>query len=153
MNVTDFVVDILLVEDNPSDAELALRSLKKHNLANRVFWAKDGEEALDYLFHRGAFSDSANSLPRVVLLDLRLPKVDGIEVLKQIRATPETCELPVVVLTSSKEERDVMDTYNLGVNSFVAKPVAFDEFAGVVAQLGMYWVLVNRVPSEIHSTP
>ncbi len=149
MNVTDFVVDILLVEDNPSDAELALRSLKKHNLANRVFWAKDGEEALDYLFHRGAFSDSANSLPRVVLLDLRLPKVDGIEVLKQIRATPETCELPVVVLTSSKEERDVMDTYNLGVNSFVAKPVAFDEFAGVVAQLGMYWVLVNRVPPEI----
>lgn len=149
MNVTDFVVDILLVEDNPSDAELALRSLKKHNLANRVFWAKDGEEALDYLFHRGAFSDSANSLPRVVLLDLRLPKVDGIEVLKQIRATPETCEIPVVVLTSSKEERDVMDTYNLGVNSFVAKPVAFDEFAGVVAQLGMYWVLVNRVPPEI----
>lgn len=149
MNVTDLVVDILLVEDNPSDAELALRSLKKHNLANRVFWAKDGEEALDYLFHRGAFSDSANSLPRVVLLDLRLPKVDGIEVLKQIRATPETCELPVVVLTSSKEERDVMDTYNLGVNSFVAKPVAFDEFAGVVAQLGMYWVLVNRVPPEI----
>lgn len=149
MNVTDLVVDILLVEDNPSDAELALRSLKKHNLANRVFWAKDGEEALDYLFHRGAFSDSANSLPRVVLLDLRLPKVDGIEVLKQIRATPETCEIPVVVLTSSKEERDVMDTYNLGVNSFVAKPVAFDEFAGVVAQLGMYWVLVNRVPPEI----
>ncbi|MFZ1539382.1 MAG: response regulator [Chromatiaceae bacterium] len=149
MNVTDLVVDILLVEDNPSDAELALRSLKKHNLANRVFWAKDGEEALDYLFHRGAFSDSANSLPRVVLLDLRLPKVDGIEVLKQIRATPETCEIPVVVLTSSKEERDVMDTYKLGVNSFVAKPVAFDEFAGVVAQLGMYWVLVNRVPPEI----
>lgn len=149
MNVTDLVVDILLVEDNPSDAELALRSLKKHNLANRVFWAKDGEEALDYLFHRGAFSDSANSLPRVVLLDLRLPKVDGIEVLKQIRANPETCEIPVVVLTSSKEERDVMDTYKLGVNSFVAKPVAFDEFAGVVAQLGMYWVLVNRVPPEI----
>lgn len=149
MNVTDLVVDILLVEDNPSDAELALRSLKKHNLANRVFWAKDGEEALDYLFHRGAFSDAANSLPRVVLLDLRLPKVDGIEVLKQIRANPETCEIPVVVLTSSKEERDVMDTYKLGVNSFVAKPVAFDEFAGVVAQLGMYWVLVNRVPPEI----
>ena len=149
MNVTDLVVDILLVEDNPSDAELALRSLKKHNLANRVFWAKDGEEALDYLFHRGAFSDAANSLPQVVLLDLRLPKVDGIEVLKQIRANPETCEIPVVVLTSSKEERDVMDTYKLGVNSFVAKPVAFDEFAGVVAQLGVYWVLVNRVPPEI----
>ncbi len=153
MNVTASVVDILLVEDNPSDAELALRSLKKHNLANRVFWAKDGEEALDYLFHRSAFSDAPNSLPRVVLLDLRLPKVDGIEVLKQIRANPETKEIPVVVLTSSKEERDVMDTYKLGVNSFVAKPVAFDEFAGVVAQLGMYWVLVNRVPPEIrHSS-
>lgn len=150
MNMTDSVVDILLVEDNPSDAELALRALKKHNLANRVIWVKDGEAALDYLFQRGRYA-GPTSLPRVVLLDLRLPKVDGIEVLAQIRANPQTHDLPVVVLTSSKEERDLVSTYQLGVNSFVAKPVAFDEFAKVVADLGMYWVLLNRVPPDIRS--
>lgn len=146
MVATDSVVDILLVEDNPNDAELAIHALKKKNLANRLVWVKDGEAALDFLFHRGDYAARPNTLPRVVLLDLRLPKVDGIEVLKQLRANPETHELPVVVLTSSKEERDVIDTYKLGVNSFVAKPVAFDEFAQTVAELGMYWVLVNRVP-------
>jgi len=149
---TDSIVDILLVEDNPNDAELALRALKKHNLANRVEWVKDGEAALDYLFHRGAYVNSENGLPRVVLLDLRLPKVDGIEVLTQIRANPATRDLPVVILTSSKEERDVVATYKLGANSFVAKPVAFDEFSHVVAELGMYWVLVNRVPPDIRPT-
>jgi CheY-like chemotaxis protein len=152
MNMTDSVVDILLVEDNPNDAELALRALKKHNLANRVIWVKDGEAALDYLFQRGQYAGT-NGLPRVVLLDLRLPKVDGIEVLTQIRANPLTHDLPVVVLTSSKEERDVVSTYQLGVNSFVAKPVAFDEFAKVVAELGMYWVLLNRVPPDIRPSP
>ncbi|WP_295447942.1 response regulator [uncultured Thiodictyon sp.] len=150
MSMTDSVVDILLVEDNPNDAELALRALKKHNLANRVIWVKDGEAALDYLFHRGQYAGPID-LPRVVLLDLRLPKVDGIEVLTQIRANAQTHELPVVVLTSSKEERDLVSTYKLGVNSFVAKPVAFDEFAKVVADLGMYWVLLNRVPPDIRS--
>lgn len=149
MVANDSVVDILLVEDNPNDAELALHALKKHNLANRVEWVKDGEAALDFLFHRAAYAGRSSTLPRVVLLDLRLPKVDGIEVLKQLRGNPETRELPVVVLTSSKEERDVIDTYKLGVNSYVAKPVAFDEFARTVADLGMYWVLVNRVPPEI----
>ncbi len=149
MNVN--IVDILLVEDNPNDAELALHALKKHNLANRVEWVKDGEAALDFLFQRNAYANRPDSLPRVVLLDLRLPKVDGIEVLKQLRGNPETRELPVVVLTSSKEERDVIDTYKLGVNSYVAKPVAFDEFAKTVADLGMYWVLVNRVPPEIRA--
>jgi two-component system, response regulator len=142
------LVEILLVEDNPNDAELALHVLKKHHLTNRVIWVKDGEEALDFLFHRGQYAD-VRGLPHVVLLDLRLPKVDGIEVLRQVRANPETREVPIVVLTSSKEERDVVATYELGVNSFVAKPVAFDEFAQVVAQLGMYWVLLNRVPPEI----
>jgi CheY-like chemotaxis protein len=146
------IVDILLVEDNPNDAELALRAFKKHNLANRVEWVKDGEAALDYLFHRGAYAHDANGLPRVVLLDLRLPKVDGIEVLTQIRANPETKLLPVVVLTSSKEESDLVTTYKLGVNSFVVKPIAFDEFTRVVVELGMYWVLVNRVPPDIRST-
>lgn len=145
----DSIVDILLVEDNPNDAELALHALKKHNLANRVEWVKDGEAALDFLFQRGNYADRPDTLPKVVLLDLRLPKVDGIEVLRQMRANPNTRELPVVVLTSSKEERDVIDTYKLGVNSYVAKPVAFDEFAKTVAELGMYWVLVNRVPPEI----
>ena len=149
MNSDTQLVDILLVEDNPCDAELALRALKKHNLANRVEWVKDGEQALDYLFRRSIYADRSKHMPRVVLLDLRLPKIDGIEVLRQIRANFDTKELPVVVLTSSKEERDIFDTYKLGVNSFVSKPVAFDEFAKVVADLGMYWALVNRVPTEL----
>ena len=147
----ELVVDILLVEDNPSDAELAIRALKKRNLANHLEWVKDGAAALDFLFQRGDYVGRSSSLPKVVLLDLRLPKVDGIEVLTQIRAHPETRELPVVILTSSKEEQDLVATYQLGVNSFVAKPVAFDEFARTVAELGMYWVLVNRVPPDIRS--
>ncbi len=146
------VVDILLVEDNPNDAELALRAFKKHNIANRVEWVRDGEAALDYLFHRGPYAGTENCLPRVVLLDLRLPKVDGIEVLTQIRANPATHTLPVVVLTSSKEESDLVTTYKLGVNSFVVKPIAFDEFSRVVVELGMYWVLVNHVPPDIRPT-
>ncbi|MCK7575131.1 MAG: response regulator [Chromatiales bacterium] len=152
MVTQDSMVDILLVEDNPDDAELAMRALRKHNLANRLEWLKDGAAALDFLFHRGDYAERPYRLPRVVMLDLRLPKVDGIEVLREIRAHPETRELPVVILTSSHEERDLVDTYRLGVNSFVAKPVAFDEFARTVAELGMYWVLVNRVPPEIRST-
>ncbi len=149
MTFNDSLVDILLVEDNPNDAELALRALRKHNLANRIEWVKDGEQALDYLFRRGLWASRIDGLPRVVLLDLRLPKIDGIEVLRAIRAEEKTRELPVVVLTSSKEERDVVDTYKLGVNSYIAKPVAFDEFAKVVAEIGMYWALLNRVPPEI----
>lgn len=151
MVTNDSIVDILLVEDNPADAELAIHALKRHKLANHLEWVKDGEAALDFLFSRGIYANRTPVLPKVVLLDLRLPKVDGIEVLTQIRAHPDTKKLPVVVLTSSKEERDVIDTYQLGVNSFVAKPVAFDEFARTVADLGMYWVLVNRVPPEIGS--
>ena len=153
MTTNESVVDILLVEDNPNDAELAIRALKKHHLANHLEWVKDGEAALDFLFQRGSYADRPNSLPKVVLLDLRLPKVDGIEVLKQIRATPATREIPVVVLTSSKEEQDLVATYELGVNSFVAKPVSFNEFAEVVANLGMYWLLVNRLPPDIRKIP
>jgi two-component system response regulator len=149
MDLSQNLVDILLVEDNPADAELALHALKKHHLANRLEWVKDGEEALNFLFYQGKYEGRLKGLPRVVLLDLRLPKVDGLEVLTRIRSDPETRELPVVVLTSSKEERDVVDTYRLGVNSFVPKPVAFDEFARTVADLGMYWVLVNRVPPVV----
>lgn len=140
-------VDILLVEDNPTDAELALRALKKHNLANRIEWVKDGAEALDFLFGRGKFADQQNSpLPRVVLLDLNLPKLNGLEVLKALRADPRTAALPVVVLTSSREEKDMVAAYRLGVNSFVSKPVAFDEFAKTVADMGFYWLLVNKLP-------
>lgn len=147
---SDSIVNILLVEDNPSDAELAIHALKKANLANHLEWVKDGEAALDFLFCRGSYANRANYLPKVVLLDLRLPKVDGIDVLRAIRANPDTHELPVVVLTSSKEERDVVATYQLGVNSFVAKPVAFNDFAKTVAELGMYWVLVNKAPVDLH---
>lgn len=140
--------EILLVEDNPNDAELTLRTLHKHNLANNVEWVKDGEAALDFLFRRGAYADrNDNDTLKLVLLDLRLPKVDGIEVLQQIRSHEETRMLPVVVLTSSKEDRDLLATYQLGVNSYVAKPVAFEEFARTVAELGMYWLLVNKIPA------
>lgn len=149
MTLNDTLIDILLVEDNPNDAELALRALRKHNLANRIEWLKDGEQALDYLFRRGPWAERSEGLPRVILLDLRLPKVDGIEVLRAIRSDAMTKELPVVVLTSSKEERDVIDTYKLGVNSYIAKPVAFDEFARVVAEIGLYWAVLNRVPPEL----
>lgn len=150
MNTNDGIaVDILLVEDNPNDAELILRALRKHNLANRVEWVKDGAAALDFLFHRGDWASRANTIPRLVLLDLRLPKVDGIEVLRRIRADEATRLLPVVVLTSSQEDRDLVATYQLGVNSFVAKPVAFDAFARTVADLGLYWMLINRVPAGI----
>jgi len=143
--VTNTAVDILLVEDNPTDAELTLRALKKHNLTNNVEWVKDGAAALDFLFRRGDYAVRGNSNPRVVLLDLRLPKVDGLEVLKQMRANEPTRLIPVVVMTSSKEERDVVASYQLGANSFVSKPVGFEEFARTVAELGLYWMLVNRV--------
>lgn len=149
MILNEPLVNILLVEDNPSDAELALLALRKHNLANQIEWVKDGEQALDYLFERKQWATRSAGLPKVVLLDLRLPKIDGIEVLRAIRAEAKTRELPVVALTSSKEDRDIIETYNLGVNSYIAKPVVFEEFAKVVAEIGMYWAVLNRVPPRI----
>ena len=140
-------VDILLVEDNPTDAELALRVLRKNNLADNVVWVKDGAVALDFLFRRGDYAARANSMPRVVFLDLRLPKMDGLEVLQQMRDNEHTRTIPVVVLTSSKEERDIVASYKLGANSFVSKPVAFDEYTNTVAELGRYWLLVNKIPA------
>ncbi len=138
-------IEILLVEDNPTDAELTIRSLKKHNLANKLVWVKDGAEALDFLYARGEFADrDGNNRPKVIMLDLRLPKVDGLEVLKQIKADEHLATIPVVVLTSSKEDRDVTRSYELGANSFVSKPVEFDAFADAVAKLGLYWVLINK---------
>jgi two-component system, response regulator len=140
-------VEILLVEDNASDAELAMRALKKHNLANNIVWVKDGEEAIDFLFCAGKYADrDFNNIPKVVLLDLRLPKVDGMEVLRKIKSDERTKIIPVVVLTSSKEDRDIVESYKLGVNSYIAKPVSFDEFAETVADMGLYWLLLNKKP-------
>ncbi len=139
--------EILLVEDNATDAELCLRTLRRSNLANHVVWARDGAEALDILFARGEYADKAPApMPRLILLDLRLPRVDGMEVLRQVKADERTRTIPVVVLTSSREDRDVVQSYEQGVNSFVSKPVEFEEFASVVTQLGLYWLLVNRPP-------
>lgn len=140
-------IEILLVEDNPDDAELTVRALKKRKLANRLVHLKDGAEALDFLFARGAYShrDIRNG-PRVLLLDLKLPKVDGLEVLRQIKGHPLTRLIPVVVLTSSAEEQDVVRSYQLGVNSYITKPVEFDKFLDAVSELGFYWLLLNRPP-------
>ena len=141
------IVEILLVEDNPTDAELAIRSLKKSGLANNLVWVKDGAEALDFLYCRGAYAGRDTScIPRVILLDLRLPKVDGMEVLRTIKNDEHTKHIPVVVLTSSKEDRDITQSYQLGVNSFISKPVEFEAFAKTVADLGMYWLLINHPP-------
>jgi CheY-like chemotaxis protein len=129
-------VELLIVEDNPDDLELALRALKKHNLANRVHVARDGAEALEFL--------AGDVTPRVILLDLKLPKVDGLEVLRRIKTDERTRAIPVVVMTSSREEQDVVESYRLGVNSYVVKPVEFDEFVRAVSELGMYWLLLNH---------
>jgi len=147
MNRAENEVEVLLVEDNPTDAELCIRALKKSNLANNLVWVKDGAEALDFLFAGGAYAGrNVNTPPKVVLLDLRLPKVDGMEVLRKIKADERTRAIPVVVLTSSKEDRDVAESYKFGVNSYISKPVEFDAFAKTVSELGLYWLLVNRPP-------
>ena len=140
-------VEILLVEDNPADVELTLRALKKHNLTNNVQVVMDGVQALDYLFGSGAYSGQKKPLaPKVVFLDLKLPKVDGREVLRRMKANDKTRLIPVVVLTSSKEESDIIESYKLGVNSYVVKPLDFDKFVEAVSQLGLYWVLLNQAP-------
>jgi CheY-like chemotaxis protein len=142
-------VEILLVEDSPEDAELTLRSLRRNNLANRIHWARDGEEALDFLFCRGSFSPrSLQTPPRVVLLDLKLPKVDGLEVLRHLKEDPRTQPIPVVIVTSSREEEDVVRGYRFGANSYVQKPMDFDQFREAVRQLGLYWLVTNEPPPE-----
>ena len=147
MSILTDGVEILLVEDNPTDAELAMIALKERNLANKLVWVKDGAEALDFLFATGAYAKrSIENGPKVVLLDLRLPKVDGLEVLRRLKADERTRRIPIVVLTSSKEDRDVAECYSLGVNSYIGKPVEFEEFAKVVSELGLYWLLINQPP-------
>lgn len=141
---------ILLVEDNPDDQQLALRAFRQSKLSNEIIVANDGVEALDYLFGTGAYlADKPPTLPAVVLLDLKLPKKDGLEVLKEIRANERTKRLPVVIVTSSKEEQDVMNGYDLGANSYVLKPVDFNEFVDAVRQLGVYWLLLNESPTAL----
>lgn len=138
---------ILLVEDNPDDEALTLRSLNKNNVVNEVVVTRDGVEALDYLFGTGRYTGrNPERLPQVVMLDLKLPKVDGLEVLRQIRSDPRTAFLPVVVLTSSDEERDLVESYKLGANSYIRKPVDFNRFAEAVRQLQLYWVVLNQAP-------
>jgi two-component system response regulator len=140
-------VEVLLVEDNMHDAEMTIRALKKVNLSNNLVHVKDGEEALEFIYAKGKFADreSAN-LPKVILLDIKMPKVDGIEVLKQLKSREHSKGIPVVIMTSSKEEQDIINSYQLGVNSYVVKPVDFEGFARAVSQLGLYWLLTNQPP-------
>ena len=147
MNNQSIEVEILLVEDNMNDAELIIRALRKVNLANHLIHVKDGAEALEFLFATGAFSErEIKKSPRVILLDIKMPRVNGIEVLRQIKSNEETKAIPVVIMTSSKEEQDIIKSYQLGVNSFVVKPVNFKDFAKAVSELGLYWVLTNQPP-------
>lgn len=143
-------VEILLVEDNPRDAELAMRALQKRNLTNKLVWVKDGSAALEFIFGPRSNVDSkVRRRPKVVLLDLKLPKVDGMEVLRQLKANPKSKTIPVVVLTSSREESDIVQSYELGVNSYIVKPVSFDNFSEAVSRLGLYWVLLNQPPEHL----
>lgn len=143
----DNIVEILMIEDTEADAELAIRALRKRGFANHLVWVKDGAEALEFIFGTGAYAGrNVENRPKVVLLDLRLPKISGIEVLHRMKEDDRTKAIPVVVLTSSKEEVDLEECYKFGVNSYISKPVEFDEFARVVGELGLYWLLVNKLP-------
>jgi len=137
---------ILLVEDNPNDEELTLTGLQEHNLANDVFVVRDGEEALDYLFRRKQYSERQNGNPAIILLDLKLPKIDGLEVLRSIRSSENLRYIPVVILTSSKEEKDKVESYRLNVNAYVVKPVDFHEFINAIKQIGFFWAILNEPP-------
>ncbi|HZM47750.1 MAG TPA: response regulator [Burkholderiales bacterium] len=140
-------IEILLVEDNALDAELTTRALKNGGLANKLLWVRDGQEALDFLFRTGDYAGREDTVPRLVLLDLKMPKVDGLEVLKAVKANEKTKRIPVVVMTSSQEERDVARTYDMGVNSYVVKPVDFNALAELARQAGYYWLAINRTPT------
>ncbi|EKD42702.1 MAG: response regulator receiver protein [uncultured bacterium] len=142
-------VEILLVEDNPNDVELALHAFRKQNLTNQIFTVRDGEEALDFIFCTGAFKQrSSQKAPKVILLDLKLPKISGLEVLKRIKSHQDTKTIPIVILTTSQEDRDVIESYKLGVNSYIIKPVDFTQFSESMRQIGLYWLLLNHLPSK-----
>jgi two-component system, response regulator len=140
-------LEILLVEDNPDDVALTLHAFKKHNLSNRIHVCRDGAEALDYLFGEGNYQGrNTGNAPKVVLLDLKLPKINGLEVLKRVKSSPTTQKIPIVVLTSSREEQDLVECYRLGVNSYIVKPVDFEQFTDAVQKVGLYWMLLNEAP-------
>lgn len=142
-------VEILIVEDNPADAEMALRAFSRNNLTNNILVLEDGEQALDFIFARGSYQDRKTSKkPKMILLDLNLPKVNGLEVLAELKKTPDTKIIPVIVMTSSREEKDLIESYQLGVNSYIVKPVDFDKFVDAVRQLGLYWLLLNQSPGR-----
>lgn len=145
--MSEQIVEILLIEDNPSDEELTLHALGKYKLANHIFVVRDGAEALDFIYGTGKYSGrNTNEFPKVILLDLKLPKVDGLDVLRKIKADPKTKHIPVVVLTSSNEESDIVESYKLGVNSYIVKPVDFKQFTESIRDIGMYWLLLNKPP-------
>ncbi len=145
--MSENAVEILLVEDNPDDVELTLRALKNQNISNHIEVVRDGAEALDFIFCTGQYEHrSMENTPKVILLDLKLPRVDGLEVLEKIKSDPRTKAIPVVVLTSSREERDIVESYKLGSNSYITKPVDFEQFSESVRQLGLYWLLLNEPP-------
>jgi len=139
-------VDVLLVEDNPADAELALRALRKGKLANNIIWVKDGAEALEFIFRTGAYAGRPNQNPKLILLDIKLPKVDGMAVLKRLKEDENTRVIPVVVVTSSAEGRDLVKSYKLGANSYIVKPVEFEQFSETMTKAGYYWMLMNKTP-------
>ena len=142
------LVEILLVEDNPNDAELTIRALKKRNLANHLVWLKDGAEALEFLFRTGPFESRSQGQPKLILLDLKMPKVNGIEVLRRVKEDEYLRTIPVVVMTSSHEDQDIAESYRLGVNSYLVKPVEFGEFQEVASNAGFYWLLINKVSGK-----
>jgi len=148
--MTDTSVEILLVEDNPNDEMLALHAFKKQSIANCVHVVRDGAEALEYIFCQGRYASRTIENPKLILLDLKLPLVDGIEVLRRVRADPRTQLIPIVILTSSNEERDIVESYSLGVNSYIVKPVDFEQFNEVAKHLGYYWLLLNRQPMLVN---
>ena len=149
LRMANDLIEILLVEDNPHDVELTLHELERNNLANSIHVVRDGAEALEFIFCTGAYAHRLiDDGPRVILLDLKLPKVDGLEVLRRVKGDPRTKTIPVVVLTSSREERDVVESYELGVNSYIVKPVDFDQFSRAVRDLGLYWALLNEPPTR-----
>jgi len=139
-------VEILYAEDNPADAELTLRTLKAKHIANNIVWVKDGAEVLDFLYCRGSYAGRTNGMPKLILLDLKMPKMDGIEVLKELKLNEHVKTIPIVILTSSNEEADLVESYQLGVNSFVVKPVDFDKFSDMVEEVGLYWMVSNKTP-------
>jgi two-component system response regulator len=152
MNSGGGSAEILLVEDNPNDVELILHVFQWCNLGDKIHVAWDGEEALDYLFKKGSNDKKPAGRPKVILLDLKLPKIDGLDVLKKIKGENATRSIPVVVFTSSREERDIVESYNLGVNSYIVKPVQFDEFANIIRELGLYWQVINQPPVDTSKT-